>query len=64
LKKRKCEALPGRPDELSKTVYAISGRGTWLRAEPGWKKNEEGKSRRAIHLCSRNGVVGVDQHPD
>jgi hypothetical protein len=64
LKKRKCEASPGRPDELSKLVYAISGRGTWLKAQPGWKKNEEGESRRTIHLCFRNGVVGVDQYPD
>jgi hypothetical protein len=67
LKKRKSEALPSRADELSKMVYAISDRGTWLKAEPGWKGNEEGKSRRAIHLCFRNGVdgvVGVDWHPD
>ena len=37
------------------------------KAESGWKRNEEGKSRRAIYLCFRNGVdgvVGVDQHPD
>jgi putative DNA primase/helicase len=59
LKKHKSEAVPERPDELSKMVYAISGRGTWLKAEPGWKKNKEGKSRRAIHLCFRNGVDGV-----
>jgi Protein of unknown function (DUF3987)/Bifunctional DNA primase/polymerase, N-terminal len=50
LKKRKSEAVSERPDELSKMVYAIAGRGTWLKAEPGWTKNEEGKSRRAIRL--------------
>jgi hypothetical protein len=59
LKKRKSEAVPERPDELGKMVYAISRRGTWLKAEQGWKKNEEGQSRRAIHLCFRNGVDGV-----
>jgi putative DNA primase/helicase len=67
LRKRKSEALPDRPDELSKMVYAISGRGAWLKAEPGWKKNAEGQSRRAIHLCFRNGVdgvVGVDHETD
>ena len=66
LKKRKCEALPERPDELSKMVYAIARQGTWLKAEPGWKKNAEGKSRRVIHLRFKDGVdgvVGVDQHP-
>ena len=67
LRNRKSEALPERPDELCKMVYAISNQGTWLKAEPGWKKNEEGKSRRAIHLCFRNGVdgvVGVDHEAD
>jgi hypothetical protein len=59
LKKRKSEAVPERPGELSKMVYAISGRGTWLKAQPGWKKNEEGESRRAIHLCFRSGVDSV-----
>ena len=43
LTKRKSEAVPERPDELSKMVYAISGQGTWLKAEPGWKKNEQGQ---------------------
>jgi hypothetical protein len=67
LTNRGSEAVPGRPDELGKMVYAISSQGTWLKAEPGWTKNEEGKSRRAIHLCFKNGVdgvVGVDQQPD
>jgi hypothetical protein len=27
-------------------------------ADPGWK-NEEGKSRRTLHLCFRDGVGGV-----
>ena len=64
LKKRKSEAVPERPDELSKMVYAIARQGTWLKAKPGSKKNKEGKSRRAIHLCFRNGVVSVDQEAD
>jgi putative DNA primase/helicase len=67
LKSRKGEAVPSRADELSKMVLAISARGTWLKAEPGWKKNKEGKSRRAIHLYFRNGVdgvVGVDHESD
>jgi hypothetical protein len=64
LKRRKSEALPERPDELSKMVYAISDRGTWLKAKPGWKKNEEGQSRRTIHLCFRNGVVRVAHEAD
>jgi hypothetical protein len=59
LAERESEALPRRPDELSKLVLAISARGTWLKAESGWKKNEEGKSRRAIHLYFKNGVDGV-----
>jgi hypothetical protein len=64
LTSRGSEAVPGRPDELGKMVYAIARQGTWLKAEPGWKRNEEGKSRRAVRLCFKNGVdgvVGVDQ---
>jgi len=67
LKRRGSEAVPSRADELSKMVYAISDRRTWLKTEPGWKKNEEGKSHRTIHLLSRNGVdgvVGVDHDAD
>jgi putative DNA primase/helicase len=59
LKRHGSEAVPSREDELSRMVYAISNQGTWLKAQPGWKKNEEGKSRRAIHLRFRNGVDGV-----
>lgn len=56
LKKRKSEALPGRPDELSKLVLSKSDRGTWLKAERGWKKNEGGDPRRATRLRYINGV--------
>ena len=66
LKKRKSEALPDRPDELSKMVLAISERGTWLKAERRWGK-KGGESRRMLHCSFRNGVdgvVGVDQQPD
>ena len=59
LRKRGSEAMSGRPDELAKMVYAIARQGTWLKAESGWQKNEEGESRRAISLCFRNGVDGV-----
>jgi putative DNA primase/helicase len=58
LKKRKSEALPERPDELSKMVLSISERGTWLKAERGWGK-KGGESCRMLHLRFRNGVVGV-----
>jgi hypothetical protein len=64
LMSRGSEIVPERPDELSKLVLALSARSTWLKAEQGWKRNHESKSRRAIHLCFRNGVdgvVGVDQ---
>jgi hypothetical protein len=50
LKKRKSEALPSRADELSKMVLAISGRGTWLKAERRWGK-KGGESCRKLHLC-------------
>ncbi len=63
LNKRGSEALPQRPDELSKMVLAISARGTWLKAERGWGK-KGGESRRMLQLRLRNGVdgvVGVDQ---
>jgi hypothetical protein len=66
LKKQKCEAIPERPDELSKMVLAISARGTWLKAERRWGK-KGGESCRMLHLRLRNGVdgvVGVDQQPD
>jgi putative DNA primase/helicase len=66
LKKRKSDALPGRADELSKMVLAISERGTWLKAERGWgKKGSE--SCRMLELRLRNGVdgvVGVDHEAD
>jgi hypothetical protein len=65
LKERKSEALPERPDELSKMVLSISERGTWLKAERGWGK-KGGESCRMLHLRCRNGVVGVvgvDQQP-
>jgi hypothetical protein len=67
LTNRGSEVVPGRPDELGKMVYAIARQGTWLRAESGWKKNEKGQSRRAIHLRFKNGVdgvVGVDQEAE
>ena len=35
LRNRGSEAVPERPDELGKMVYAIARQGTWLRAEPG-----------------------------
>jgi hypothetical protein len=66
LKRRGSEVLPERPDELSKMVYAISRRGTWLKAERGWgKKGDE--SCRMLHLRLSNGVdgvVGVDQQAE
>jgi putative DNA primase/helicase len=66
LKKRKSEAVPSRADELSKMVYAIAARGTWLKAERGWGK-KGGESCRMLHLRFRNGVdgvVGVDHEAD
>jgi hypothetical protein len=66
LKNRGSEAVPERPDELSKMVLDISAWGTWLKAERGWGKNG-GESCRMLHLRFRNGVdgvVGVDQQPD
>src|SRR5215211_848024 len=58
LEKLKSEALPERPDELSKMVLAMSERGTWLIAERKWGK-KGGVSCRILHLRLRNGVDGV-----
>src|SRR4029453_16250915 len=58
LMKRKCEAVPQRPDELSKMVLSISARGTWLKVERGWGR-KGGESCRMLHLRFRNGVDGV-----
>ena len=66
LKRRKSEAVPERPDELSKMVLAISARGTWLKAERGWGK-KGGESCRVLHLNLMDGVdgvVGVDHEAD
>jgi hypothetical protein len=58
LKRRGSEALPDRPDELSKMVLAIAAWGTWLKAERRSGK-KDGESRRMVHLRFRNGVDGV-----
>jgi hypothetical protein len=55
---RGSEAVPERPDELSKAVLEISGLATWLKAERGWGK-KAGKSHRTLRLYLRNGVDGV-----
>jgi hypothetical protein len=51
-------AVPERPDELSKAVLEISSRGTWLIAERRWGKRD-GKSYRILRVRLNNGVDGV-----
>jgi hypothetical protein len=58
LVKRGSEAVPERPDELSKAVLEMSSRSIWLIAERRWGKLE-GKSYRTLQMRLKNGVDGV-----
>jgi hypothetical protein len=52
------EAMPDRPDELSKMVLGIANRGASLAVDRAWRKHD-GRSRRILRLALRNGVDGV-----
>jgi hypothetical protein len=52
------EAVPERPDELSKMVLDIANRSASLEAERAWRKHD-GRSQRILRLALRNGVDGV-----
>ena len=52
------EAVPARPDELSKMVLGIAECSAGLKAERAWRKHS-GKSRRVLTLTLTNGVDGV-----
>jgi hypothetical protein len=53
------EAVPDRPDELSKMVLDIGTHSASLTVDRAWRKRF-GKSRRVLRLLLRNGVDGVD----
>jgi len=53
------EAVPNRPDELSKMVLDIGNHSASLAVDRAWRK-QDGKSRRVLKLLLRNGVEGVD----
>jgi hypothetical protein len=56
------EAVPDRPDELSKMVLDIGNHRASLAVERAWRKLD-GKSRRVLKLCLKDGVdrvAGVD----
>jgi putative DNA primase/helicase len=59
LVKRGSEAVPSRPDELSKTVLDIGNHSASLVVGRAWRKHD-GKSRRILKLLLTNGVDGVD----
>ncbi|HZF59457.1 MAG TPA: DUF3987 domain-containing protein [Rubrobacter sp.] len=52
------EAVPERPDELSKMVLDIANRSASLTVDRAWRKHD-GKSQRILRLALRNGVDGV-----
>ncbi len=52
------EAVPDRPDELSKMVLDIANRSVSLAVDRAWRKHD-GKSRRILRLTLRNGVDGL-----
>ena len=56
---RGSQAIPARPDELSKTVLDISSHSASLEVDRAWRKHD-GKSRRVLKLLLKNGVDGVD----
>ena len=53
------EAVPERPDELSKTVLDIANRRASLTVDRAWRKHD-GRSQRILRLALINGVDGVD----
>jgi hypothetical protein len=53
------EAVPDRPDELSKMVLDIGNHSASLAVDRAWRKHD-GKSRRILRLTLTNGVDGVD----
>jgi Protein of unknown function (DUF3987) len=59
LLKRDSEAMPNRPDELSKMVLDIGNHSASLEVGRAWRKHD-GKSRRILKLFLRNGVDRVD----
>ncbi|WP_162924555.1 AAA family ATPase [Rubrobacter indicoceani] len=58
-----CGVLPERPDELTKALKKTARTGTAFTVSRGWRKDDNGKSKRVLRLRRSNpsnGVVGVD----
>jgi hypothetical protein len=58
LKRRKCEVLPRRAEELSKMVLALGSRSATLKAERGWRGDSRVLRIRLVNAVGAVGAVG------
>ena len=58
---RECEALPGRPEELSKKVLALASRSATLHAERGWREDSRVLRVRLADAVGAVGAVGGEE---